>query len=244
VSGVAYEPISLGYACEVKYQLSRTLYRRNFPDGAEFDLRRMLMTDDYGQRSFERHIFDWQITPFAAVLDYLDRDFHGVFEREDLVIENGEVAHRRLGTRHPHDFKPHLAMDEAALDRGYAAARAKFDHLAAKFRAHLQRPGPFLYVVREIRILDEAVRLGELLRRRNRDHAFKLLFVGYEGEDQHLGALEGEAFKAWTPQASGKAAERAWEGDDGAWDAILKDWPLALHGGDRISRTFDESLAG
>ena len=243
MTGIAYEPVSLGYACEVKYQLSRALYARKFPDGAEFDLRRMLMTDDYGQRSFERHIFDWQITPFTAVLEYLERDFEGVFEREDLFLNaNGEVEHRRLHTVHPHDFKPHLAMDEAALDRGYADARAKFEHLAGKFRGHLERPGPFLYVVREIRILDEALRLSELLRHRNRGHAFKLLFVGSEGEDQHLGALEGEAFKGWTPRESGKPPERAWEGNDHAWDVILKDWPLAPHGGDRITRTFDESL--
>jgi hypothetical protein len=242
---LAFEPISLGYSCEVKYQLSRTLFRRKYPDGAEEDLRRMLMTPDYGQRSFERHIFDWQITPFAAVLEYLERDFEGVFEREDLHVEDGAVAHRRLKTRHPHDFHPYGGrLDEAAIDRGYAAARSKFDYLAGKFLAHLARPGLFLYVVKEIRIYDEAVRLSDLLRRRNPDHAFKLLFVGFEGEDQMLEGLRGEVFKAWVPAAPDKPADRAWEGDDGRWDQILRDWTFSDRAAERITRTFDESLAG
>ena len=37
VTGIAYEPISLGYSCEVKYQLSRALYERKFPDG-DYDI--------------------------------------------------------------------------------------------------------------------------------------------------------------------------------------------------------------
>src|ERR1035437_9466270 len=98
--GPAYEPIGLGYSCEVKYQTARALFSRKFPDGAEEDFRRMLMTPEYGQRNFERHIFDWQITPFAAVLEYLGSDFQGVFERADLYVDNGEVTHRVLGTRH------------------------------------------------------------------------------------------------------------------------------------------------
>lgn len=244
MTGPTYEPISLGYSCEVKYQLSRALYTRKFPDGEEFDLRRMLMTDEYGQRSFERHIFDWQITPFAAVLEYLERDFQGVFERDDLFLNpHGEVEHRRLRTVHPHDFKPMGGLTEALIDAGYAKARGKFDHLARKFLTHLTRPGPFLYVFREVRIYSEAERLIELLKRKNPGHDCKILFVGYPGEtDQWMTALEGTVFKAWIPLTSDKSADRQWEGQDQGWDEALKDWRLTVHGGDRITRTFDESL--
>lgn len=245
MTGIAYEPISLGYACEVKYQLSRALFRRKYPDGQELDLRRMLLTNEYGQRNFERHIFDWQITPFAAVLDYLERDFQGVFERKDLFLNAaGEVEHRRLGTRHPHDFKPMGGLTEASIDQGYAQARSKFDHLARKFLDHLTRPGPFLYVFREVRIYDEAVRLIDLLKRKNPAHDFKVLFVGHPGEtDQWMTALESTVFKAWAPLgAPAKPADRQWEGPDEGWDAMLADWTLTVHGGDRIARSFDESL--
>jgi hypothetical protein len=236
----AYEPISLGYSCEVKYQLSRALFRRKYPNGSDYDLLAMLMTPEYGQRNFERHIFDWQITPFAAVLEYLERDFQGVFERADLVSENGEVVHRRLLTRHPHDFPHDQELDDATIDAAYAQARGKFDYLARKFLAHLRRPGPFLYVCKEIRIYDEAVRLSELLRRHSPDHAFKILFVGYEGDDQMLKALEGKVFKGCVPYVAGKPPEREWEGHDASWNRILADWTLVVHGGDRIARSLDE----
>ena len=81
------------------------------------------------------------------------------------------------------------------------------------------------------------------LSRANPDHRFKILFAGYDGEDQHLGALEGEVFKAWLPWVIDKPADRQWEGDDRRWDQILAPWPLVPHGEDRITRTFDESLA-
>jgi len=237
----AYEPISLGYGCEVKYQLSRALFYRKYPDGAEADLRQMLMTPEYGQRNFERHIFDWQITPFAAVLKYLESDFQGVFEQADLHVEDGEVAHRLLGTRHPHDFHAvDGVLDEAAIDASYPAVRSKFDYLAGKFREHLKRPGPFLYVCKQIRTYDDAVRLMQLLRTRNPGHALKLLFVGADGEDQMLEGLKGEVFKAWVPVTADKPAGREWEGDDTGWDHVLEPWLLTIHGGDRIMRTLED----
>jgi hypothetical protein len=237
----AFEPISLGYSCEVKYQLSRALFLRKHPEADDFDLRRMLLTHEYGQQSFERHVFDWQITPFPAVLEYLERDFQGVFERKDLVINGGEVIHRHLQTRHPHDFKPVGGkLNEAAIDAAYTNARSKFEHLASKFRALLKRPGRYLYVGRQIRSHNDAVRLIELLGAHHPEHQFKLLFVGEPGDDQMLGALEGQVFKAWAPLRGGKTADRRWEGDDASWDPILADWPLTVHGGDRITRTFAE----
>lgn len=237
-----YEPISLGYSCEVKYQVSRALYMRKFPDGLENEFWNMLQTPERGQKNFERHVFDWQITPFKAVLEYLERDFEGVFEREDLMVQDGEVVHRWLHTRHPHEFHAiDGVLDDRAIDADYTDARGKFDHLVAKFRRHLEQPGPFLYVCREIRIYDEAVRLMELLRRRNRDHAFKLLFVGYEGEDQTLTALEGEVFKAWTPFDTQKPVGHEWEGNNLGWERVLAPWSLTVHGGDRIVRLLSDN---
>jgi hypothetical protein len=246
IPDVAFEAISLGFACEVKYQLSRNLYFRQHPTGSEWDFRAMLMTPDYGSRPFERHIFDWQITPFEAVLAYLEADFRGVFEREDLVWAadgSGEVEHRRLKTRHPHDFKPvDGAHDGRAIDLQYEAARAKFEHLAGKFRDLIRQKGAQLFVFRQIRIYDDAVRLLELLNHDGPGRDVRLLFAGYDGEDQHLGALEGKVFKAWAPLRADKAGDRQWEGDDARWDALLAPFRLKLPG-DRLPPTFAESQA-
>ncbi len=223
-----WEPISLGYQCEVKAQLSRALYVRLHPGGPREEFERQLLTPDLGQRSFERHIFDWQITPFQAVLAYLESDFRGVFDREDLAPAadgSGEVEHRRLLTRHPHDFHPiDGVLDHAAIDRQYPEARAKFEHLAGKFRRLLRTPGRFLYVFRQIRIYDETLRLHQQLSAHDPAHEAHILYVGLPGEDQWLAGLEPLATKAWAPPAA--PGPLAWEGDDGAWDAVLA--PFAL----------------
>lgn len=224
----ALEPISLGYLCEVKYQLSRTLFLRRRPDGDLEDFRRQLMDPQAGVKTFRRHVFDWQITPFPAVLAYLEADFQGVFERQDLVIADGEVVHARLGTRHPHDFQPvDGVLDAAAVDAQYPAARSKFDFLATRFRNHLRTPGGFLYVFREIRIYDETLRLMQLLGRGHPEHHVRILYVGQPIEDQMLDALGESVIKAWVPLPQSKPAERLWEGDDAPWDAVLAPFTLA-----------------
>lgn len=238
-----FEPISLGYTCEVKYQLSRNLYFRKFPDGSELDFRRMLFTPELGSKTFRRHVFDWQITPFEAVIAYLEDDFRGVFERQDLTVDekSGHVVHRHLRTLHPHDFKSAgERLTEADIDRNYEAARQRFEYLADRFRRHLQGAGRYLYVFKQIRIYDDAVKLMGLLQAANPEHQFKLLFVDYDGLDQWLAALDGEVYRAWVPEvAASKPADRAWEGDDERWAGLLA--PFTLTGADRIRKTFDET---
>lgn len=241
---MVFEPISLGFTCEVKYQLSRELYFRKFPDGSEFDFRRMLFTPELGSKTYPRHLFDWQITPFEALIAYLETDFLGVYERADFVIDDASqtVVHRTLGTRHPHEFKAAgERLVEADIDRSYLGARDKFEHLAARFRQHLTTSGPYLYVFRQIRIYDDVVRLADLLKAANPDHAFKILFVDIEGSDQWLNALEGLVYRGWLPEQADKPAGREWEGDDQRWASILAPFQLTVHGADQITRTFDEA---
>ena len=228
-----FEPISLGYTCEIKYQLSRALYQRADPEGSEDAFRRLLFTPDLGHTSFERQLFDWQITPFEAVIAYLEHDFRGVFEREDLTVsaDGAEAVHRILHTRHPHEFKsPAGPLTEAMIDRAYADARAKFDHLAERFRQLLGRPGPYLYVFRQIRIYDDAVKLAALLAARSPQHRFRLLFVDFDGDSQIIAPVNGaQVFKGWVPLVPHKPPERRWEGDDAHWDAILEPFRLGRH---------------
>ena len=230
----------MGFSCEVKYQLSRRLFLDKFPDGDLFDFRRLLLTPSYGQRSFERRLFDWQITPFAGVIDYVEHDFQGVFEREDLFVELGEVAHRRHGMRYPHDFHGEgQGIDEAVIDRQYPAARQKFEHLARKFRLMLEQPGPFLYVARVTPTREDAVRLRRRLQGAHPQHRFELLFLGWE-EDAQPPDLDGVAHWSWLTLDSDKGSGREWEGNDAAWDEALRPWPLMAHGGDRIRPRFED----
>ena len=225
----AYEPISLGHTCEVKYQLSRRLYRDRHPGADEGAVRR-IFRNSYGSEHFRRHIFDFQITPFSSVCAYLEQDFRGVFEREDLFVDpaTAHVTHRTLATSHPHDFEPPEGGATLALiDDEYAAARSKFDYLADRFRRHLLAPGRFLYVFMEMRAAGEAERLLGLLSRAPAHEAY-LLMVGEPGADADYGDLAGRVLKAWRRPDAGKSEAHAWEGHDGAWDAALS--PFTLRG--------------
>jgi hypothetical protein len=226
------EPISLGFACDVKYQASRNLYGRLSPGGDEMDFRNSLFRTNGTASPFRRHVFDWMIAPRAAVCAYLESDFKGVFEREDFDINpQGLVEHRRLATIHPHDFHapPGQPMIAALLDAQYPAFRSKYDYLAERFRRHLQTPGPYLYIYHEVLKLADARRLAELLQSRSPQHRFQMLFVGRDGAVNQV--LNDPRFhKGWIPVGPpDKEPVRQWEGDDAAWDKVLNGFHLGLH---------------
>jgi hypothetical protein len=228
--GVAYEPISLGHTCEVKYQISRALFFRKNPSAPK-DAVRHIINQNLGSRYFPRHIFDFQITPFSAACEYMERDFQGVFERDDLFVDpaTGHVTHRTLGTSHPHDFwPPENGADQTFIDQEYPAARSKFEHLAERFRRHLRSPGRLLYVFMEYRSAAEAENLLRLLNRWD-GHEARLLLVDAPERDMDLSGLEGRVFKATRRPVSDKAPDHVWEGDDAGWDETFAPFPLATH---------------
>lgn len=213
------QPISLGQACEVKYQIVRRF------GGGGSALEAVQVELDRPRR-LGRHIFDWQITPIEAVCEYLERNFEGVYERADLTVsdDGSEALHRWLHTRHPHDFHPDGPLSDAAIDAEYETARAKFDYLADKFRAHLLEPGPFLYILNAIPTQTQARRLLAALGARSAEHRFQVLVTGLEDIDASLD-IEGVTL-ARLPRDSGKPAASAWQGNDAAWDAIFDRFDL------------------
>jgi hypothetical protein len=124
------------------------------------------MKQNFGDRITRRGVFDWQVTPGGALLEYLRRDFHGMFERADLAVIAGKVTNLRYGTEHPHEFP--IEVTEAQLDLLFPAARKAHDgwcrvsqdmiadslttlfilglpvpnEVADEFRAHVQRVNP------------------------------------------------------------------------------------------------------
>lgn len=96
-----HQAVSLGISCQVIYQLRRHL-------GDEF---------------CSSGVFDMQVTPPSALIEYLQRDFRGMFERDDLVEENGIVFNQRFLTEHLHEFPN-------GLERSYEDARSRHDYLS------------------------------------------------------------------------------------------------------------------
>lgn len=241
----AWEPISLGSSCAVKFQTSRRMYFDKY--GSRGDLhecRRTLLTPERGSTSYERHVFDWAITPFTAVRHALTIGFDHMYERDDLVVEDGEAINRLHRTRHPHDFHagdPAMGLTVADIDAQYAKARGKFDHLARRFLELRRRPGRHLYVFEGFPYAGHVADVLEALGAgASPAHDFRLLLVGYEDEEAQPYDGLGDRL-TWTriARAVDKPAALHWEGDDSRWDEALADFRLWPHE-EHMVRCIDE----
>ena len=121
--------VGLGQICRAKYNIERkwTEHRRTS----------WRATTD----CLTRTVFDWQATPYPALLEYFRRDFRGMFELDDLGMLDGRVVNERFGTLHLHDFP-----DNPDLTAHYAAARSRHDHLCDRTRIAITTPLPTLFI--------------------------------------------------------------------------------------------------
>lgn len=79
-----YKAISLGNTCQAKLQIARKLNSLMASPMSEMALRLHLAPPLRGRRTFGWDLFDYQVTPFYVVNHFLEVDFEGVYEREDL----------------------------------------------------------------------------------------------------------------------------------------------------------------
>jgi hypothetical protein len=194
--------ISFGLQCRVKYQLKR-VFRAASPSG----------------------VFDWQETPVATVIAYLENDFRGMFEQADLFVDpgRGHVAHRTLGTTHMHEFPSGVTNETIHLH--YERARKRHDYLCGKLRKILRDRHPVLVVVAPNHGAPYPVdvpALREALRRFNPKGTFHFLV------EPEAGALQGD-----------------WRGNNGAWDDILRPFtvPRLVRAGAQFRRYFRRPLS-
>jgi hypothetical protein len=234
-------PIALGNSCEAKVQISRVQQFRRWPQTSHAAFRLQMLPPTRSADRFGWDLFDWQGAPARSVIAYLEQDFQGLFEREDLQAINGGVLHRKWRTEHFHDFEGLTDRDnpiitEAMIDQNYAVARQRFETLCEAFRHHLVEPGPFLYVHVCEDIPNELTTrlLLQQLAARSPDHRFHLLYVGYEDEDNDLSSLTDQVTKAYRPRPPERSSMlywgnlEPWEGDYAAWDQALAPFDLRL----------------
>jgi hypothetical protein len=212
--------ISLGLSCTTKFQILRHSYFVRHPAATMDDFRASEPFIHLGT-----HIFDWQVTPLPAVTAYIDRDFVGIFERENLVVDErlGIARNNRFDVIHTHAFHPLGTLTEADIDAQYPVARCKIEYLAAKFRRLLDRErGEVLFIASHIPPADEVERLIGALSRRAPRLRYRLAFVGKSDASIHdLSALGVRRFIVNAD--AGKPSELAWEGDDSSWETVLRE---------------------
>jgi len=180
--------VGLGKICRAKHNIERkwTEYRRT-------SLR---ATTD----CLTRTVFDWQATPYPALLEYLRRDFRGMFELADLGMFEGRVINERYGTLHRHDFP-----DNPDLAQHYAAARSRHDHLCNKTRRAVTDPLPTLFVRYGALAPDEERELRDAIAALRPGKAFALALI--DDDDQPLSDPNEE-----------------WQGNHDYWDKALSQY--------------------
>ncbi|MFD3869238.1 papain-like cysteine peptidase [Streptomyces sp. NPDC058623] len=190
--------VGLGYHCESTYQIRR------------------ITGDD------RAHFFDWLDLDFESVLRTLATDFREVL-RPGLTepFSNGTCA---LDTgsriRFFHDFhaRPDAPLTAEDIADQVAGVRAKFQHLAARWRELTASRAHVLYVHHdafdELEAADLA-RLHTLLRERHPGHRFSLLWLRRTPPGDTAALPPGVRWDT--------VAERPgrWQGDDAQWDAAF-----------------------
>jgi len=177
---------------------------------------------------FDTHIFDWQITPVSSVCEYIESDFTGIFEREDLEL-TGDINHvknRRFGTYHPHLFHPpNGVMTQELLNAQYAEAKSKMDWLSSKFQANLRLKQTILYLLYHTTIPNDSCQLINIFTKKSTGR-FHVVFAGVEAIDTSI--FGSAASSIVMPERVHKPEERRWEGDDNDWDRLFEILPQTV----------------
>lgn len=181
--------VGLGQMCRAKYNIERKWIERRTSLRATTDC-------------LTRTVFDWQITPYPALLEYFRRDFQGLFELEDLGMLDGRVVNQRYGTLHRHDFP-----DNPDLAKHYAAARARHDHLCNKTRVVMTTPIATLFIRYGALSPDEQRGLHDAIADMRRGQPFALALI--DDDDQ--------------PPTD---PHEDWQGNHAYWDRALSQYAV------------------
>lgn len=191
------------------------------------DFRNQIANPAERSMQLDTNIFDWQVTPFPAVVAYIRRDFRRVMERGQLTIKRGGARNAALGTSHLHSF--HASGDilsQQDITDQYSQAREKFDHLAAKFRAVLASEGPIVYAFfcsGRTPSFWQIAAFFRCVRRRNPKQSFRLAIIGVEGKHKPPLLLWFAQRVSWhTVAPSAKEGIHRWEGDDESWEKVIE----------------------
>jgi len=175
------QAVSLGTTCQTSFQIRR----------------------QFGALARTSGIFDQQITPVRAVLEYFHRDFRGMLEKDDLQEEGNTVVNVRFGTKHPHEF-PH------GIRQSYENARSRHDYLCNKLRSVLDGDRSTLFVLantaRANCVADE---IRELIRKRNPRLQFDMIDLVTKEEPTR--------------------PEFYWQGNDVEWAVTFKSYRINPH---------------
>jgi len=168
------QAISLGPDCQTAFQIRRIFGKPLCPSG----------------------IFDSQVTPLSALLAYIESDFCGMFNRDDLRATDWGVINTKYQTVHPHEFA------DGNLEN-YGVARKRHDYLCAKIRRAIQGSTRTVFIFHSLTPREDEVQMRRVLRSVNPNGRFDVL------------AVEAR------PELPPSYPSDIWCGNDEHWDTAL-----------------------
>ncbi len=136
--------IGLGPACRTGFQIRRV----------------------FGRGRCLPSVFDRQSTPLATILEHFDRDFRGMFEREDFSLRV-PIVNTRFGTSNMHGFGEDLGCR-------FPEMRAEHDKLCRTMRNVLASPRKILFVI-EVDSRDFCDAVAAAIARRRPINSFQMV---------------------------------------------------------------------
>jgi len=195
--------ISVGCLCHVAYQI-----RRFTGDTTAF-------------------FFDWLYTPFEGLLQALENDFTGAFQRENLVFAHDDLSINRTvrDSKTGFDLFHYLPKDVDGgvkvnvLDAEFPQLKARFEYLSSRWLRTMN--GARILFVRQVaeRRPEPSVKaLAEVLSRKYPTLDFDILAVTMTDTGHTKFSVDPD-----TPRIlSAQVKKDKWPGDSVSWDAAFE----------------------
>ncbi|MFJ3184543.1 papain-like cysteine peptidase [Streptomyces halstedii] len=171
------------------------------------------------------HFFDWLDLELASVIEALDADFHNVLRPgRSEPFDNGTcVLDRGSDIRFFHEFRAEVTpgpLTQTDIDSQLGQVRAKFSHLAERWRAMVASDAHVLYVHHDAfdeADADDLRRLRATLAGQRPGHRFDILWLRRTPPPARAaGSLPDSVMWDTVPLLPDR-----WQGDDDAWDRAL-----------------------
>jgi hypothetical protein len=199
--------MSLGANCRPKYQIRMSKFLRSIAGGGHF--------------ADTSYLFDWLVSPFAAVITCVATDFAGVFRESDMRIDEHQCAVDGLGLAYFHAFSGLPGRTTIETVRAeHASRRQKFQHLTANTLAALRSLRRMLYVALEPD-LDAMREFAAVVRARHPQHDFMVLSVMKREPPRGLVHQDDTCAIYEIADVCEKPEALQWQGNDRDWGGIL-----------------------
>lgn len=193
--------ISLGDTCQVAYQMTLNKLR------------------------YERYPFDWSLTPFESVYQFIQNRSLHFMDKDALVLIDGTPGYSPSIHRYIEDcfYKIQFVHDfdlEQNFLKDYQRIKTNYDRRINRFFSALSSNKKILFI-RQTITREQAIRLDKLLQTMFPNLKYQILAIDMSEEIQKNWGLN--RIKNYYLKSD---PDDGWVGNSKAWENILKNFPV------------------